>query len=1481
MEKRSYKKLTWATLFVFLVTLFSNFSYITNASTEELSSACAPIINTDGTITFSYEDPNKDDPTLKVKSVNFASPTNNWSTTETPMILNSKGIYQVTIPYDTSANLDKLEYKFVLNEKDWIQDPSNDYKMDNGGNSYVNFIGVTKAASPVINNDGTVTFSYKDDAAKAVNLAGDMNGWSKDATPMTKNEFGVWSVTITPKEGTKSLEYKFVVDGNWTQDPSNSLLSGDNSLVKLVSDLDSGSGVIDDNGTIIFRYEDPEASSVYVAGSFNGWDKTKTPMTKNSNGVWEVRVRVGDSAQNVEYKFVVNGTDWYVDPLNTKTQNGNSLVQFPEYKGRIVSLPGTFSTCVEGASGTWNQTDATMDLDYVGNGCYKKTFKNIQAGSYLYKVAINHAWTENYGDKGALDGSNITLNVPEAMDVTFMYNDDSHRIVTNIDYSVLDIKLNNGTEKLCDMTDSKYVGIYSGSVNLTAGTYENLNLSVNDGEETKTVKVDSFTLAADKNVTFSYDPITGICYNDSSDEKIGTDAIYYDSQSIDYKTPYGASSVGTEISFSINVKTGVAKEAKLVVVEPKGTTVVDMDKNGTFADGNEKWTGKYTPSSIGTYSYYFVVSSESDLKAYGDDDGFFGSGMVSELVDKNNYEFNVCTADYKTPDWLKNGVMMQIYPDRFFNGDTSNDYAQKYARGGAKYEFVTDWYSLPKDPQLYNDDKYVDNANRGSSDWSNDLYGGDLKGIEAKLDYLQGVGVNILYLTPIGQSISSHRYDTTDYTDVDPQLGNLDDFIELATAAKSRGMHIILDGVYNHVSDDSIYFDRFGKYVAAGKPLGAYQYWAHVYDLMNNDGISKEAAEAKTAEYYKSIGITDLHYKDWFVINNVFDKDSNHYTYEGWAGYDSMPVIRTENGSEYQVKSWANEIINNDDSVAKQWLNMGSSGWRLDVANEVSDETWRAFRQEVKGNNSDNAIIGEIWTDASKYLLGDMYDSVMNYRFRGAALGYVQGSKTDDNSKTPYNAVDAMNELEKMREQYPREALEVMMNLVDSHDTQRAISSMDGYGKGGENRDFAKQPSDSAVQKMKVLSLIQMTYPGTPMIYYGDEMGQVGCDDPDNRRAVPWGEGNKELVEWYAQMTSIRDAYSALRTGEISPAKVQESEYVNDVLAYTRYDDNDKIAVATNRTDKDIKVTIITPGIADGTKLTDLLNSKESYTVKDGKVTVSIPAYRGAVLVNNVKDVSFDASALTDAYDSSKKVAIRTGCEDEDIILQRIKDAAEGSEVVISTMNEGISKTVLQAIVDSKKDLIPVIQRGDIKIVVKDVPALIEKLSQTQDYDFLCVLNKDAVTESGQLYNLELKTNLDKGELGGVFEIQLPVDSKYNGNELYCYYNNNGKLEKMDSDKVANGKFVFKTTHFSQFVVYDQAVSVNNNDNGSDNNGANNNGNIQQTNNQTVNSTSNGSGATKTNDGLQMPTIIILSILFMVTVAAISIDAKRKRRENC
>ena len=298
--------------------------------------------------------------------------------------------------------------------------------------------------------------------------------------------------------------------------------------------------------------------------------------------------------------------------------------------------------------------------------------------------------------------------------------------------------------------------------------------------------------------------------------------------------------------------------------------------------------------------------------------------------------------------------------------------------------------------------------------------------------------------------------------ELDPLLGHTEEFVNLAKEAHKRDMHLIIDGVFNHVSDDSIYFDRYGKYMAKNKPIGAYQYWSRVYDLMNTKNVTQQVAEKQVTADLASIGITDLHYKDWFVINNTkvaaVTGDPEHYGYEGWAGYDSMPVIQALSGSEYNIKTWADEIIDGKDANSRLWLKNGSNGWRLDVANEVSDETWRKFRTAVK-EEGDNVIIGEIWSDASKYLLGDMYDSVMNYRFRDAVLGYVENKDTNNMS-----AMQAMNQLEAMREQYPKEAFEAMMNLVGSHDTQRIISDFDGAQKSV--KAIAGEPSVTALERL-------------------------------------------------------------------------------------------------------------------------------------------------------------------------------------------------------------------------------------------------------------------------------------------------------------------------------------------------------------------------------------------------------------------------------
>ena len=340
-----------------------------------------------------------------------------------------------------------------------------------------------------------------------------------------------------------------------------------------------------------------------------------------------------------------------------------------------------------------------------------------------------------------------------------------------------------------------------------------------------------------------------------------------------------------------------------------------------------------------------------------------------------------------------------------------------------------------------------------------------------------------------------------------------------------------------------------------------------------------------------------------------------------------MPVIIATDGSEYQTEGWAEEIIDGEDSVAQYWLTEGSNGWRLDVANEVSDETWQKFRESVKSLSSDNVIIGEIWDDASEYLLGDMYDSVMNYVFRDAVLAYAKGG----------DAQSSVNELEKLRERYPQEAFYAMMNLVGSHDTTRLLSALDGI----EDDRNQKEPenafptyettSDLAKERQYLVAFIQMTYPGAPTIYYGDEIGMVGADDPDDRRAMEWGKGNKELVEWYASLAAVRSAYPALRTGEIEP--VESSEAAENIMAYVRSDEDSVLYVAANNNTESAQP--VTFEAKAGNTYTDLISGSTYTADENGVLTVDVPALSGVILTDDVRDTQIDSEALAPAYDES------------------------------------------------------------------------------------------------------------------------------------------------------------------------------------------------------------------------------------------------------
>lgn len=1056
-----------------------------------------------------------------------------------------------------------------------------------------------------LSQDGKLVYSKYYDAGTYQYKAVGNYAWDDALTLPSAGENGKFTV---PEGGAFVV---FVIDPV-THKMYNSIENKDTVLVAL--GLKAGTveekpevikSQINANGTITFKYQNKDADSVYVAGNFTNWADGKIALDIDNNGVWSYTTRLGDEAREIEYKFIVDG-EWIVDPTNTDTsKNGNSLISFPEYKGRKVVLAGDIQTAL-GESGSWNPAGGLKStMSYVGNGVYELS-GDLKAGTYLYKIAMGD-WGENYGLNAEKDGKNISITVPEDMNVKFTYNDDSHVVVNSLEYNPMEMYLYDGDTEVKKLEDKLLDGRYSADVTLDKGTYSNYKIVLEDKE----VAVPTFTVANKKVVTISYDPTLDLAYTNAADIKVKTKELYYNSRSTDYKEPYGALADNETTTFKIKTGDDVTS-VQLVVQGDNGVKYVDLTKGK-----NNMWSGKYKATEIGIYKYFFLVSNGEDTKVYGDDDTYFGEGKGGEPGTVKPYEVNVYKSDYKTPDWMKNGIMYQIFPDRFFNGDTSNDYAQTIGRGTTKYTFPTDWYSMPDSP--------VADKDTSDGEWSNDLFGGDLKGIEEKLDYLQSLGVSIVYINPINASISNHRYDISDYEAVDAILGNLDDFTSLIKAANKRDMKIILDGVFNHVSDDSAYFDRYGKYKEAGKPLGAYQYWSRVYDIMNEKGISQEEAVKAAEAEFKAEGITDFTYSEWFKIYN--EKAGDHYRYEGWNGFDSMPIIQALDGSELNVKSWAKDIISDEDSITNLWLDRGTSGWRLDVADEVSDETWRAFRDAVKEAGEDNVVIGEIWTDASKYLLGDMYDSVMNYRFRGSVLGYVGGSKTADLT---------MNELEKMREQYPEEAFQAMMNLVGSHDKPRVLSALDGVDDGDQSRHVG-EASESARSKMNLIPFFQMTYPGTPTIYYGDELGMVGAADPDNRRGMIWGKGDKELVERYATLAAVRNAYSALRTGDINPISTGNDA----VIAYERFNKDNEILVLMNNSSKSQKVTIDLKNI-DAKELYNALSEKSTYKIEDGKITVKVPAMDGLILVKEFNKLDLNLDGLKDGYDEKYIVAERT-----------------------------------------------------------------------------------------------------------------------------------------------------------------------------------------------------------------------------------------------
>ncbi|QUI20808.1 glycoside hydrolase family 13 protein [Vallitalea pronyensis] len=586
------------------------------------------------------------------------------------------------------------------------------------------------------------------------------------------------------------------------------------------------------------------------------------------------------------------------------------------------------------------------------------------------------------------------------------------------------------------------------------------------------------------------------------------------------------------------------------------------------------------------------------------------------MKEPNDYFHFRIAPGFKTPDWAKGAVFYQIFVDRFYNGDPSNDVVDgEYYYVGGLSRKITDWYAYP------------------GADSVRDFYGGDLQGIIDKLDYIQGLGVDVIYLNPVFVSPSNHKYDTQDYDYVDPHYGrivkdggevlgeenavneearkyiqrtankeNLEAsnalFVTLIEKVHERGMRLILDGVFNH--------------------CGSFNKWLDREKLYKN----QEDYEAGAFETIESPYQTFFH----FQKEDGWPDNGN---YDGWWGYETLPKLNYEGSTKLY------EYIM---TIAKKWVSppFNADGWRLDVAadlgytKEFNHQFWRDFRQAVKSANKDAIILAEHYEDARDWLIGDQWDTIMNYdAFMEPVTWFLTGlEKHSDEYKEDLlnNHCAFFDGMTHHMQSFLIGSLLTSMNELSNHDHSRFLTRTNH--QVGRTGTHGPEKAAEGINKgiMKEAVVIQMTWPGAPTIYYGDEVGVCGWTDPDNRRTYPWGKEDLELLQFHKDIIGIHKSYSALKTGSL---KYLYGEH--GIIGYGRFDDQARIAVAVNNNDQSrtIDMPVWQIGVEDGATMEQILLTTEtdhstksvSYVVKHGSIQLALTAF-SAIIVSESKKTS-------------------------------------------------------------------------------------------------------------------------------------------------------------------------------------------------------------------------------------------------------------------
>ena len=592
-----------------------------------------------------------------------------------------------------------------------------------------------------------------------------------------------------------------------------------------------------------------------------------------------------------------------------------------------------------------------------------------------------------------------------------------------------------------------------------------------------------------------------------------------------HKTPFGAVRAGEKIKIVFPVTHSVWVESVKILIR-KGEDVTERLLSFCGDDGNITYFScEFALEEWGIYHYRFVVTAVGggvDRVGAGEN----GDAMTGD--DLPEWQLTVYAKDYVVPKTIQGGVIYHIFVDRF---------ARVGEEKQPRFGYLKKW----GEPVTI---KEPDGSYR-----ANDFYGGNFKGITQKLDYLASLGVTEIYLSPIFEASSNHRYDTGDYLRLDPLLGDEADFAELIAEARKRGIGLILDGVFNHSGADSRYFNQLGHY----DTIGAYQ-------------------------------SPDSPYHDWYYFDRFPDE------YHSWWGCKVVPTLN-KSAAGYR------ELLFGEGGVIRKWTNFGIDGWRLDVVDELPTDFVDELRATIKKANKEVVMIGEVWEDASvkvsygtlrPYLTKGELDGVMNYVFKEAVLSFVL-----------YGGAKAFGtKVMRIYENYPLDALNSSMTLIGTHDTVRVVTALSGLDVRHTTKEqrltlrLSGEALDLSLKRVKIASLLQFLLPGVPSIYYGDEVGLQGYEDPMNRAPFPWGEENEDLLSHYRFLGELRKTYKEILLGGMD---VREQ---GELLILHRFRDGKNLFAVVNPTFEDRVLTFRKSKSARDLRTGRVLRSGDTATVK-------------------------------------------------------------------------------------------------------------------------------------------------------------------------------------------------------------------------------------------------------------------------------------------